>query len=70
MNIAHFKPEFGNQRHLEIGEMVAELKKMEERLQKKIDEDFRITLAKREIKEMEQAINRMIEEENAKQKAK
>lgn len=64
MNIAHFKPVFGNQRHLEIGEMVAELRKKEEKLQKFIDEDFKLGLMRKEIKTLETQINRVIEEEN------
>lgn len=64
MKIASFKPEFGNENHIRIAEMVFELRKKEEKLEKNIDAYMGLRNLKKEIKSLESEINRLIEIEN------
>lgn len=60
-----FKPEFGNEEHIKIVEMIGELRKKEELLAKKINEDTRIRNLTKEVKELLDQINREIQKQNA-----
>ena len=59
----NFKPEFGNQKHIEIVDLISELRKEEVLLSKKVEEYTALRTIKGKIKKLEEDIIRLIKED-------